>query len=126
MDHSTESLVDLLTLVLKCNNFEFNGDHYLQVQCRAMGTKLAPSYANIFMGHSEKQLLMLVRLKPHMLLCFTDDIDIQRRHGRKYLHEMEANAFHKTIKFTSEISNDNHVILDTVSRIKGSQLVKDL
>jgi len=93
-----------------------------------MGTKLAPSYANIFMGHSEKQLLMLVCLKPHMLLCFTDDIDIQRRHGRKYLHEIldKANAFYKTIKFTSEISNDNHVILDTVSRIKGSQLVKDL
>ena len=60
---------------------------------------------------------MLVPLKPHMWLRFTDDIDIQWRHSRKDLHEFldKANAFHKTIKFTSEISNDNHVILDTVS-----------
>jgi len=71
---------------------------------------------------------MLVYLKPHMWQRFTDDIDIQWRHGRKDLHEFidKANAFHKTIKFTSEISNDNHVFLDTKSGIEGSQLVKDL
>jgi len=71
---------------------------------------------------------MLVPLKLHMWLRFSDDIDIQWRHSRKDLHEFlnKANAFHKTIKFTSEISNDNHVFLDTVSRIEGSQLVKDL
>ena len=81
----------------------------------AMGTLLAPSYTNIFIGHLEKQLLMLVPLKPHMWLRFTDDIDIQWRHGRKDLHEFldNANAFHKIIKFTSEISNNNHVFLDT-------------
>jgi len=85
-----------------------------------MGTKMTPSYANIFMGYLKKQLLMLVPLKPHMWLRFTDDIDIQWRHSRKYLHEFlnKANAFHKAIKFTSEISNDNHVFLDTKSRIE--------
>jgi len=76
MDPPTKSLVDFLTLVLKYNIFEFNGDHYLQVQ----GTKMAPSYANIFMGYlKKKQLLMLVPLQPHMWLRFTDDIDIQWR-----------------------------------------------
>jgi len=71
---------------------------------------------------------MLVPLKPNMWLRFTDDIDTQWRHGRKDLHEFldKANAFHKTVKFTSEISNDNHVFLDTKSRIEGSQMVKDL
>jgi len=39
MDPLTKSLVDLLTLDLKCNIFEFNGDYYLQVQGAAMGTK---------------------------------------------------------------------------------------
>jgi hypothetical protein len=43
--------------VLKKNNFTFNGDHYLQINGTAMGTKMAPSYANIFMGKIEKQLL---------------------------------------------------------------------
>jgi len=54
---------------------------------------------------------MLVPLKPHMWLRFTDNTDIQWHHGHEILDK--ANAFHKTIKFTSEISNDNHVFLDT-------------
>jgi hypothetical protein len=43
----TEYLVQLLTLVLKHNNFTFNGEHFLQINGTAMGTKMAPSYANI-------------------------------------------------------------------------------
>jgi hypothetical protein len=38
-------------MVLKKNNFTFNGDHYLQINGTAMGTKMAPSYANTFMGN---------------------------------------------------------------------------
>ena len=93
-----------------------------------MGTKMAPSYANIFMGHLERQLLMSVPLKPHMRLRFIDDIDIQWRHGHKDLQDFleKANTFHKSIKFTSEISNENHIFLDTVSRIEGNKLVTDL
>jgi hypothetical protein len=41
--------VTMITMVLKKNNFTFNGDHYLQINGTAMGTKMAPSYANIFM-----------------------------------------------------------------------------
>jgi hypothetical protein len=41
-------------MVLKKNNFTFNGDHYLQINGTAMGTNMAPSYANIFMGKLEK------------------------------------------------------------------------
>jgi len=54
MDPPNKSLVDLLTLVLKCKFFEFNGDHYLQVQGTAMGTKMASLYANIFMSYLGK------------------------------------------------------------------------
>jgi len=48
--------------------------------------------------------------------------------SQKDLHEFldKAYTFHKTIKYTSEISNDNRVFLDTKSHIEGSQLVKDL
>ena len=49
----TECLVETLTLVLKNNNFTFDGNHYLQINGTAMGTKMAPSYANIFMGNLE-------------------------------------------------------------------------
>jgi len=81
-----------------------------------------------FHGLFKKQLLVLVPLKPHMWLRFTDNIDIQWPHGRKDLYEFldKVYAFHKTSKFKSKISNDNHVFLDTKSHIEGSQLVKDL
>ena len=46
-DPSTPILVKVLTLILKCNNFEFNGKHYVEVQCTPKGTKTAPAYANI-------------------------------------------------------------------------------
>ena len=47
----TECRVQLLTLVLKHSNFTFNGEHFVQINGTAMGTKMAPSYANIFMGN---------------------------------------------------------------------------
>jgi hypothetical protein len=50
----TECLVEMLTLVLKNNNFTFDGNHYHQINGTAMGTKMAPSYANIFMGDLEE------------------------------------------------------------------------
>lgn len=50
----TECQVKKLTLVVKINNCNFGGNHYLQVNGTDMGTKMASSYANIFMGKSEK------------------------------------------------------------------------
>jgi hypothetical protein len=52
-----DCLVTMLTMVLRKNNFTFNGDHYLQINGTAMGTKMAPSYANTCIGKFEKQLI---------------------------------------------------------------------
>ena len=74
----------------------------------------------------EKKLYMLVPLKPHMWLRLTHDIDIHWCQSRKDLHEFldKVYAFHKTITFTSEISNDNHVFLDTMSHIEGASWLR--
>ena len=71
---SIKSLLELLKLVLYKNNFDFNGKHYLQIGGTAMGTKLAPSYANLFMGQLEKKLLQGYHIKPRTFLRFIDDI----------------------------------------------------
>ena len=47
---TNDSIIKLLTLVLSKNNFDFNEKHYLQIGGTAMGTRVAPSYANTFMG----------------------------------------------------------------------------
>ena len=46
----TEDLTELIEMILTINTFVFEGAHYLQTHRTAMGTRMAPSYANIFMG----------------------------------------------------------------------------
>ena len=53
-----------LEIVLKNNTFEFDGTYYKQIQGTAMGTKLAPAYANIFMGNLEHNILSHAPMKP--------------------------------------------------------------
>ena len=49
--------ITLFNFILKHNYFLFNNQHYLQIQGTAMGTRMAPSYANIFMASLEQQML---------------------------------------------------------------------
>ena len=110
-DPPTQILIKLLTLVLKCNNFEFNGKCYLQIQGTAMGTKMAPSYANISMCRLERRLLQSVSLKPFSWPRLIDDIDMKWTHGRETLEAFlkTADSFHSTIRFTAEVSIDKHI-----------------
>ena len=54
----------MIEQILTMNNFKFNGEYYLQIQGMAMGTRMAPSYANIFMGKLETQLLQYTTDRP--------------------------------------------------------------
>jgi hypothetical protein len=47
----------MLSLVLEGNIFEFNGDLWQQKIGTAMGTKVAPTYACLFMGNLENKIL---------------------------------------------------------------------
>ena len=42
--------------MLTLNNFFFDGEHYQQISGVAMGTKMGPNYANLFVGFVEKQI----------------------------------------------------------------------
>ena len=53
----TDKITSFLSLILTLNNLTFNGNHYLLVKGCAMGTKCAPSYANLFMGKFEKKYI---------------------------------------------------------------------
>ena len=43
-------IIELLKVELENSHFDFNCKSYHQVSGTAMGTKLAPSYANLFMA----------------------------------------------------------------------------
>ena len=50
-------IMKLIDLALNLNCFTFNGKHYRQILGTAMGTRMAPSYANLFMAVVEDKIL---------------------------------------------------------------------
>ena len=112
-------IIRLLKLVLHSMNFEFNGDHYLQIGGTAMGTALAPNYANLFMDRFETKALAGWDKKPKVWLRFIDDIFMIWEHGLENLQEFidYLNNIHPTIKFTSEHSCEKIAFLDTTVKI---------
>ena len=124
---NAETVTTLLSEVLTKNTFEFNGKNYLQVGGTAMGTKLAPSYANIFMGELETKTLESYDKKPLLWVRFIDDIFCIWTHGEQELikfHE-HLNSFHESIKYTIEHSYEKVVFLDTwVKKLKDILIVE--
>ena len=61
---STDSLIELAECLLKNNIFERNTSFYKQLRGTAIGTKIAPPYAMIFMGDLEEKILRDCDKKP--------------------------------------------------------------
>ena len=54
---SNADLCHLIRLILTMNSFSLNGNCYLQTHGTSMGTWMAPSFANLFMGKLEREFL---------------------------------------------------------------------
>ena len=118
----------LANLVLTKNYFTFNKKLYRQIQGTAMGTRIAPSYANIFMKYVEIQLIETSPKKPTLRLRFTDDIYMIWGHGKQALEDFKhlSNNIHPTIKFAFN-SETEIAFLDTIIyRGKDNQILTRL
>ena len=145
----TEFILRLLEIVLKNNIFEFNGDLFLQLIGTAMGTRPAPSYANLFMAKvidpAIKELANKIESQSEpidILKRFLDDIFLTYTGTIKSLHTLldELNKLHPTIKFTMShttppsIENPecgceathNLAFLDTQCKVENGKIVTDL
>ena len=93
-----------------------------------MGTKMAPSYANIFMGRLEQDLLSTSPRQPHIWWRFIDDIFMLWTHGETQLQTFikHLNNHHHSIKFTAEWSSDSIAFLDTRVFLEGGRIRTDL
>ncbi|XP_060071249.1 uncharacterized protein LOC132551153 [Ylistrum balloti] len=112
---STWILLRMIALILTNNCFRFNTDYYLQKLGTAMGTKMAPNYAIIFMDYIEKKFLATQEKIPLVWWRYIDDIFFIWTHTREELASFcEAmNSNHPTIKFTFDISDTEVNFLDT-------------
>ena len=122
------SLITLLGLVLKKNNFQFNGVNFLQIGGTAMGTKVAPSFAITYMGAFEEKHVYTYRLQPLMYIRYIDDIFIIWQHGANELEEFftHMNSSSEHIKFTTETSTKQIAFLDSLVELDGCKISTNL
>ena len=63
-----------MIIILTKNNLKFNGEHYLQVGGTSMGTNMALSYANTYMGKFEEDVVYSYPTQLVLWKRYIDDI----------------------------------------------------
>ncbi len=107
----TETVCDLIDIILKNNKFEFDGQFFLQKHGTAMGTE----HTNLFLGALETRALDSAPFKPLYDILFI------WMHGQDRLTDFidNLNIIHPTVKFTRNTSSTLIHFLDvTVTLIQ--------
>ena len=120
-------LMTLLHYFLTFNVFIFNGIMYVQEWGTATGTRVAPTFANIFMGSLEEKLLRLWQgIKPHWWRRFIDDCLFFWRGSEHELVDFLTymNTSHSTIKFTAEWRTNGEIKTAKWCAITSTVIVK--
>ena len=93
-----------------------------------METKMAPSYANLFMGVLEQQMLSSYKYKPLAYFRYIDDIFMIWTEGEEALNEFltHCNNQSKHIQFEQTISNNLILFLDVSVILENGKLTTDL
>ena len=102
-------------LVLTLNCFSFGDNFFKQTNGVAMGTKMGPSYANVFVGFVEHQFFSQYNgPKPQLYGRYIDDCIGATPSTREELIQfvIAVNSFHLALKYTWEISNNSLSFLD--------------
>jgi len=114
----------LLRFVLNYNCFSFANLFFLQVHGIAMGTKLAPNYANLFMTDFENKHVFTWPKQPLYYRRYIDDIFLLWDYSSTDLDHFinHLNSVHPTIKFTSSISTTTSTYLDLDIYIQDNKI----
>ena len=109
-----KATADFSKLVLTSNYFKFLGQAYLQKSGIAMGTKMAPTYANLFMRQLEKKMIASFPHKPLVYFRYIDDIFMIWTEGEDTLNQFlnHCNNFNPSIQFEQTVFNTNVPFLD--------------
>ena len=122
---SSETLLRLAELVLTLNCFSFGGNYYKQTNGVAMGTKMGPSYANLFVGFIEHQFFSQYHgPKPELYGRYIDDCIGATSSTKEELTQFitAVNSFHPALKYTWEISDTSLAFLEIKISIEGNVL----
>ncbi|XP_072438985.1 uncharacterized protein [Chiloscyllium punctatum] len=126
---STDTLIRLAELVLTLNNFSFESSHFLQTKGVAMGTRMGPSYACLFVGYVEQLIFRnYTGTTPHLFLRYIDDCIGATSCSREEVEQFInfTNIFHPDLKFTWTISDTSLPFLDLSISISDDRLNTDI
>ena len=110
-------LLELLEISLKNNDFEFNGEFYLQTMGCAMGKRFAPALANIYLLDFDNKAQNDFKIKPILYFRFLDDIFFLWPCDSISLlleYEMFLNSLIPDIRIKLEYNNNEIPFLDTL------------
>ena len=100
---SSETLLRLAELVLTLNCFSFGDNYDKQINGVAMGTKMGPSYANLFVGFIENKFFSNYHgPKPDLYKRYIDDCVSATSSSKEELNLFinSVNSFHPALKYT--------------------------
>ena len=114
----------LIGFILKHNTFTFDDKYYLQTNDTAMGTKISPAYATIFMEFVDNCFLSSFPLKPTVYYRCIDDIFMIWSHGMDKFKQFfgNANKTHPSNTFTYEASTALP-FLDVLAKINNDNTI---
>ena len=121
----SETLLRLAELVLTLNCFSLGDIFYKQINGVAMGTKMGPSDANLFVGFTENKFFSNYhRPNPDLYKRYIDDCVGTTSSSREGLNLFinSVNSFHPALKYTWEISENSLAFLDIKLSINDNGL----
>jgi len=122
---SASTLTRLAALVLTLNSFSYNNEYYCQLGGVAVGSKMGPNYACLFIGPVEQQICkQYTRFIPQLHKRYIDDIVGA---GSRWNEEPKAfidfvSNFHPALQFTSSITDMELLFLDINLRISDDKI----
>lgn len=132
---SNQFILSALSLILECNTFKFDGNHFRQLVGTAMGTKCAPAYATLTLGFLESKLYHSIgKHYPEDVSTFfkenyfryLDDVLIIFDDNKIPLYDIdsELNNLNTSLKFKCESSGHTVNFLDIKIYIKDDSTIE--
>ena len=125
---SSDTLAELVEVVLKNNIFEVDEKTFKQNYGTAIRPKFSPPYAILFMADFDERMLGSFERKPVIWWEYIDDIFFIWEHGKESLKvcKEQVNMFHPTLKFTAEYSKEEVIFSDVNKKLTDAELKADL
>ena len=115
---------ELIKLCTKDVQFNFSGTTYVQKDAVAMGSKLTPVLAGIFMVELERAVIP--KLSQHLQYWkrYVDDTICFVRNGYQEFVLSRLNSFHNSIQFTYKIEKENEISFLDILIIRSGQKIE--